>query len=219
VNRTSSVTDQGTRAGERTGLRLAVYWPTPTPTARPVPDLTRGLGGAVRARVVHRPQEVRASDDLVVVAAGARTFVPVLTDTLGSATPPVLVVVRRAEQARVPVSPGCRVAGYLVVDNADLGGLVENLMLFAALATARRTPAPPPVSAGLVHSEPLTPRERDVMTLLASGRSVREIAEALAIGGKTVRNVLSNIYRKLGVRRQTEALIRWLSIGQAQPSN
>jgi DNA-binding NarL/FixJ family response regulator len=50
------------------------------------------------------------------------------------------------------------------------------------------------------------------MTLLASGFSIREIAEDLAIGGKTVRNYLSNIYRKLGVHRQAEALIRWLSI-------
>ncbi|RSM70919.1 hypothetical protein DMB66_07970 [Actinoplanes sp. ATCC 53533] len=90
-------------------------------------------------------------------------------------------------------------------------------MSFAVLATARRVPTRP-APAGLAHAEPLTPRERDVMTLLAAGRDIREIAEALAIGGKTVRNNLSNIYRKLGVRRQTEALLRWLSIGEAQPS-
>jgi len=194
-------------------LRLAVYWPTPT--ARPVPSLTGRLGDSVRARLVHRPEQVRASDDLVVVVAGARTFVPSLTDALGPQTPPVLVVLRRTEETRLPVSTGFRAAGYLVVDRADLGGLVQSLMSFAVLATARRTP---PAPAGLAHSEPLTPRERDVMTLLAAGRNIREIAEALAIGGKTVRNNLSNIYRKLGVRRQTEALIRWLSIGDAQPS-
>ena len=195
-------------------LRLAVYWPTPT--ARPVPSLTRRLGDSVRARMVHRPEQVRTSDDLVVVVAGARTFVPSLNDALGPDTPPVLVVVRRTEQTLLPVSPGYRATGYLVVDRADPGALVENLMSFAVLATARRAPTRPP--AGLVHSEPLTPREQDVMTLLAAGRDIREIADALAIGGKTVRNNLSNIYRKLGVRRQTEALLRWLSVGEAQPS-
>lgn len=196
-------------------LRLAIYWPTPT--ARPVPSLTRRLGDSVRARLVRRPEEVRTSDDLVVVVAGARTFVPSLTDALGPRTPPVLVVVRRTDETRLPVSPGCRATGYLVVDRADPGDLVENLMSFAVLATARRVPTRP-APAGLAHAEPLTPRERDVMTLLAAGRDIREIAEALAIGGKTVRNNLSNIYRKLGVRRQTEALLRWLSIGEAQPS-
>lgn len=215
MNETSRVTDQGGRAGQRAPLRLAVYWPSHS--ARPVPSLTRGLGDAVRARMVDGPGQVRASDDLVVVVAGASTFVPGLAAALGPLTPPVLVVVRRTEQVPPPAGAGYRATGYLVVERADLGSLVENLMSVAVLATARRVPAPP-VPAALVHAEPLTPRENDVMALLASGRSIREIAEALAIGGKTVRNTLSNIYRKLGVRRQTEALVRWLSIGDARLS-
>lgn len=215
MHTTSNVIAWDTRAGRRAPLRLAVYWPAPT--ARPVPSLTRRLGDLVRARLVHRPEDVRVGDDLVVVVAGARGFVPSLTAALGPDTPPVLVVLRRTDEARLPVSAGCRAAGYLVVDSDDLGGLAETLLSVAVLATARRTP-PPPVPAALMHSELLTPRERDVMTLLAAGRSIREIAEALAIGGKTVRNILSNIYRKFGVRRQTEALLRWLSIGDAQPS-
>jgi DNA-binding CsgD family transcriptional regulator len=52
--------------------------------------------------------------------------------------------------------------------------------------------------------------------LLAAGCSIREIADNLAIGGKTVRNYLSNIYRKLGARRQAEALVRWLSSAEVQ---
>ena len=56
------------------------------------------------------------------------------------------------------------------------------------------------------------------MTLLATGYSIREIAANLAIGGKTVRNYLSNIYRKLGVSRQAEALVHWLSLSQSRPT-
>jgi len=218
MNTMSSVTDQATRptrpfAAAAPPLRLAIYWPSPT--ARPVP--ARRLGDSVRVRMVSRPQDVRPSDDLVVVVAGADAFVRSLTAALGPLTPAVLVVVRRTDAARLPTNPGYRATGYLVVESADLDGLLENLMSVAVLATARRKPTPP-APATLAHAEPLTPRERDVMTLLASGRTIREIAEALAIGGKTVRNNLSNIYRKLGVRRQAEALIHWWSAGEAQPT-
>lgn len=86
----------------------------------------------------------------------------------------------------------------------------EELMSVAVLAIAgRESVRPVPVAAA--HVEPLTHRERDIMNLLVTGRCVREIAEALSIGDKTVRNHLSNIYRKLGVRRQSEALLQWLS--------
>jgi DNA-binding NarL/FixJ family response regulator len=46
----------------------------------------------------------------------------------------------------------------------------------------------------------LTPRERDVVRLLAEGKSNRELAEALDISLKTVENHRSNAMRKLGVR-------------------
>ena len=44
----------------------------------------------------------------------------------------------------------------------------------------------------------LTPRERDVADLIAQGRENPGIAEALGLGMKTVRNHVSNVYRKLG---------------------
>jgi DNA-binding NarL/FixJ family response regulator len=46
----------------------------------------------------------------------------------------------------------------------------------------------------------LTPRERDVVRLLAEGKSNRELAQALDISLKTVENHRSNAMRKLGVR-------------------
>ena len=171
----------------------------------------RKLGSSVLARKVQRPQDVRPSDDLVVVPASATAFVRSVTDALGPLAPPVLVVARHTDDVRLPSGRLWRAAGYLVMDRPDLDGLVESLMALAVLATARRQSVLPE-SASPVYAQPLTPRERDIMTLLASGFSIREIAEDLAIGGKTVRNYLSNIYRKLGVHRQAEALIRWLSM-------
>ena len=53
----------------------------------------------------------------------------------------------------------------------------------------------------------LTARDLEMMRLLADGRSLAEIAEALGIGYKTVANTLSQIKAKLGVSR-TADLVR-----------
>ena len=50
----------------------------------------------------------------------------------------------------------------------------------------------------------LTPTEREVAELVASGRSNREVAEALFMTVNTVEANLSRIYRKMGVRSRTE---------------
>jgi DNA-binding NarL/FixJ family response regulator len=51
----------------------------------------------------------------------------------------------------------------------------------------------------------LTPREREVLALVADGRSNRQIAEALFISAKTASVHVSNILAKLGVANRGEA--------------
>jgi len=63
-------------------------------------------------------------------------------------------------------------------------------------------------SAGL-----LSDREREVLGLLASGKSNAEIAEALFISLPTVKSHVSNIYGKLGAARRTEALEKARAMG------
>jgi len=53
----------------------------------------------------------------------------------------------------------------------------------------------------------LTPREREVLDLMARGLSNAEIAEELFISPKTVRNHGTRIYRKLDVSRRAEAIV------------
>jgi DNA-binding CsgD family transcriptional regulator len=62
----------------------------------------------------------------------------------------------------------------------------------------------------LLREEPatLTRREREIVDLLAEGRSNAEIASALWIAGGTVRKHLEHIYSKLGVSTRTAALAR-----------
>lgn len=63
------------------------------------------------------------------------------------------------------------------------------------------------VEAGVDASPHLTERERVALRLLCEGRSNAEIAWALGIAEKTVRNHVSNLYRKLGVRSRAQAIV------------
>jgi DNA-binding NarL/FixJ family response regulator len=54
----------------------------------------------------------------------------------------------------------------------------------------------------------LTDREREVLELVARGRNNTEIARALFISGKTVRNHVSNVFAKLQVTDRAQAIVR-----------
>ncbi len=54
----------------------------------------------------------------------------------------------------------------------------------------------------------LTPREIDVVRLMARGKSNKEIALDLQLGVRTIETYVSNILTKLGVRSRTEAVLR-----------
>ena len=53
----------------------------------------------------------------------------------------------------------------------------------------------------------LSPRERQVLALMADGLSNTDIAERLQISGKTVRNHASNVFDKLGVWSRAQAIV------------
>jgi LuxR family maltose regulon positive regulatory protein len=57
-------------------------------------------------------------------------------------------------------------------------------------------------------AEPLTPREREVLQLLAAGASNGEIARRLVLSLGTVKKYVSNITGKLGAQNRTQAVIR-----------
>ena len=61
--------------------------------------------------------------------------------------------------------------------------------------------------------EPLTPREKEILALLANGSSNKEIAAALGTAEGTVKNQVSSIMAKLGVRDRTRAVLRGIELG------
>lgn len=68
----------------------------------------------------------------------------------------------------------------------------------------KEVPAPPGQDFNL------TPREGQILDLLAKGKLYKEIADILGIGTETVRYHLHNIYDKLHVRTRTEAVVKYL---------
>lgn len=61
--------------------------------------------------------------------------------------------------------------------------------------------------AGGEPCEPLTPREEEILSLLASGAHNRDIADKLFISEKTVKNHITSIFRKFGVEDRTQAVL------------
>ena len=78
-------------------------------------------------------------------------------------------------------------------------------------------------AAGAVHvgtearPERLTEREIEVVRLMSGGYSNREIGRALGAAEGTIKNHVSSILAKLGVRDRTRAVLKALEIGLLNP--
>ncbi|MDX1414262.1 MAG: response regulator transcription factor [Candidatus Promineifilaceae bacterium] len=86
-------------------------------------------------------------------------------------------------------------AGIYQLDPEVAGKLIGSL----------QSPLPPPSSAQ--YDPSLTPRELDILRLLAKGATNREIANELVISEGTVKNHISNILQRLDIRDRTQAAV------------
>jgi DNA-binding CsgD family transcriptional regulator len=92
---------------------------------------------------------------------------------------------------------------------------------FAALgvwAGRKLTPAPAPATfernEAAIRSLGLSPRECEILELLASGQSNKELARTLGISPNTVKTHVARVYEKLDVDRRVQAIekARWLAL-------
>jgi DNA-binding NarL/FixJ family response regulator len=117
-------------------------------------------------------------------------------------------------------------AGYLLKDT-PAEELVQAIQLVAkgytqlAPGLAQKLMAQPPVTASApgtavdsdtaipaaVPIDDLTPREREILLLIAQGENNKEIAQSLYISEKTVKNHITNLLSRLGLRDRTQAAV------------
>jgi DNA-binding NarL/FixJ family response regulator len=112
-------------------------------------------------------------------------------------------VLKGAEQHEI-----ARAITAVAAGEAIFGPAVATRML-AYFATPPVTPAPFPE---------LTAREREVLDLLAAGRTNHQIADQLGLSVKTVANHLSAIFAKLQVADRTQAILRAHDAGLGHPN-
>ena len=96
-------------------------------------------------------------------------------------------------------------AGFISKDwpAADIAGAVRMVGLGMTVFRPHESPAGPRLSE----------REREVLDLIASGATNREIAERLFLSPHTVKEHTSSLYRKLGVRNRAEAVQKAQRLG------
>ena len=80
-------------------------------------------------------------------------------------------------------------------------------------STVKPSVLAPSSAGGPAAAEPLTERERDVLRLLAAGRSNPEIARTLYVELNTVKTHVKSLYGKLGVHSRVQAAQRAQELG------
>jgi DNA-binding CsgD family transcriptional regulator/tetratricopeptide (TPR) repeat protein len=126
---------------------------------------------------------------------------------------PWAAAVARLHEAEAAATSGraARAADALQAAHLTAGQLDAGPLLAHIDAVSRRTrirvevPDPQPLDTTTAASLGLTPREAEVLSLVAAGRTNREIATALYVSEKTASVHVSNILRKLGVTSRVEA--------------
>ena len=138
----------------------------------------------------------------------------------GTLPPTLILTTFDDEEAALDViAAGAR--GFLLKD-IKLDTLVEAVRTVAAGGTmmrpglserAERVLAERGASVATPTDADITTREREVLRLLVAGYSNREIARALFVAEGTVKNHVSNILAKLGVRDRTRAVLKAVERG------
>jgi len=113
-----------------------------------------------------------------------------------------------ATRAEIGRAVQAAAAGQAVLDP----GVQQRLL--SAAARAPEVSAPPPPGA----DDELTPREAEVLRLIAAGQSNREIARTLFVSEATVKTHVNRIFAKTGSRDRAQAIRYAYTHGYADPS-
>lgn len=152
-------------------------------------------GGADARVLEHGPGPAVARELQILFAESP---LPSELEALASLGPPVITIQDRAEAEDVLAAMALG-AGAVLRKNATLAELS-----LAIAAVVRREPDPVPI---------LTPRQRQVLRMIAEGLDNAEIGQQLGISTRTARSHVSSVLERLGVQNRTQAAVLALKKG------
>jgi DNA-binding NarL/FixJ family response regulator len=223
IYRKLEVYSQGQAMARATTLGIVARPPNHLPThgwpASTIPVVLRGTTGAARQQVTAAllaggmvvSRETTLAGSLVVLVDPAQEDWPSAEAGLPvvlvlSEPPPRAELLRALQRGASAVMTAERVATDLVpaCTLAAHGHITVEADAARAILDAARAPS------GLPE---LTSREQDILRLIARGLTVRQTARTLGIAAKTVENTQSRLYRKLGARNRSGALVAAHALG------
>jgi len=136
--------------------------------------------------------------------------------------PPTIILTTFDDDELVLAGLKSGAKGYLLKD-VPLADLVDGIKKVAAGETLIRPQVTKRILEGVEKlnidfnsfeiPDPLTSRETEILRLMAGGHSNKEIANSLFVAEGTVKNHVSNILSKIGVRDRTRAVLKALELG------
>ena len=128
----------------------------------------------------------------------------------------IVVLTTHADEASILDALRAGARGYLTKDAgiaeisravhaaADHQALLDPVVHSRLMAAVDSVPRPSPPPASL--PDELTPREAEVLSLIARGLSNAEIAEALVVSQATVKTHINHVFAKIGARDRAQAV-------------
>lgn len=136
--------------------------------------------------------------------------------------PPTIILTTFDDEELILAGVKAGAKGYLLKD-VPLEELVDGIKQVAEGKTIVRPQITQRILEGvdelknefisLDRPDPLTNRETEILRLMAGGFSNKEIANSIFVAEGTVKNHVSNILSKLGVRDRTRAVLKALELG------
>lgn len=185
------------------------------------PNILTGLGLRTILEKVGPPAEIAVFDDFDDLAAGE-------PDRFFHYFAAMQIFVRHRafflERSHKTILLGRGVRSPLApLRQIDIFGgeerIIRDLLRLRSEAPRSDHALPRPDTAVPAAGEPLSPRETEVLALIARGLLNKQIADRLGIGLTTVISHRRNIMQKLGVKSVAGAVIHALNMGYADPSD
>lgn len=175
------------------------------------------------ASAIERVPEVKPDVLLLDMRMPGKSGLDVMRELGGrDALPPTIILTTFDDDDLVLAGIRAGARGYLLKDVA-----LEELLSAVRTVADGGTLVKPAVTDRLIKGlgkmrtefsslptpDPLTDRETEILRLMAGGYSNKEIANALSVAEGTVKNHVSNILSKMGVRDRTRAVLKALEGG------